>query len=77
MENRIKMCLELNNRISNYQKFIKSIIKSDNTWLFVYDPKISIIIVMTLRRYTSFKKYQKMLKSRFITKPPNLNEHYQ
>lgn len=31
MENRIKMGLQLKNRLPNYQKLMKSIIKSDKT----------------------------------------------
>jgi DNA-binding Xre family transcriptional regulator len=39
MEHRVKMCLDLKNRVSNDPSFIKSIITDDETWVYGYDPE--------------------------------------
>ncbi|KAL4113550.1 hypothetical protein QTP88_017159 [Uroleucon formosanum] len=39
MEHCIEVCLDLKNRVSNDPSFIKSIISSDETWVYGYDPE--------------------------------------
>lgn len=72
MENHTKMYLKLKKNISNDSNFIKSIITDDKSWAFWYDFNTSSIIVIKVQKFTSSKKVQKLLKSKFYTKRPNL-----
>ncbi|KAL4092021.1 hypothetical protein QTP88_026604 [Uroleucon formosanum] len=42
MEHCIEVCLDLKNRVSNDPCFIKSIITSDETWVYGYDPETKV-----------------------------------
>ncbi|KAL4121902.1 hypothetical protein QTP88_014322 [Uroleucon formosanum] len=42
MEHRIGVCLDLKNWVSNDPSFIKSIITSDETWVYEYDPETKV-----------------------------------
>lgn len=39
MAHRIKVCLELKNRIFNYPNFIKPVITDDETWVYGCNPE--------------------------------------
>ncbi|KAL4148085.1 hypothetical protein QTP88_002389 [Uroleucon formosanum] len=61
MEHRIEMCLDLKNRVSNDPSFIKSIITSDETWVYGYDLETKVNPIHKGTRMLNEKEKQKII----------------